>query len=277
MSIGGVLIEIAIGSFIAHADGSIAVPEHAALLARVDAAELPSHERARLIANLQWLMTVRPDLALFRRRLSDASEETRQQIGQTALAMAAVDGVIDPGEIKAVERLYKSISLPPDGIYSALHALAVGAEPIAVRAAQEGAEEYTIPRPDQEATVSLSADRVAALMADTARASVVLESIFGDDDAEESDAEDEAAEEGDIVFAGLEPKHAAFLSELLTRPQWDEPDMATLARQFELMQGGAIETLNEWSFDRFGYALIEEYEGYELNPDVRAELGNTAT
>ena len=52
--------------------------------------------------------------------------------------------------------------------------------------------------------------------------------------------------------------------------------MATLARQFELMQAGAIETLNEWSFDRFGDTLIEEYEGYELNPEVSTELANAA-
>ena len=38
------------------------------------------------------------------------------------------------------------------------------------------------------------------------------------------------------------------------------------------MQSGALETLNEWAFERFGDALIEEYEGYELNPDVVAEL-----
>ena len=83
-------------------------------------------------------------------------------------------------------------------------------------------------------------------------------------------------EDTDTAFTGLEPKHAAFLGELLTRSRWDEADMATLARQFELMQAGAIETLNEWSFDRFGDTLIEEYEGYELNPEVSTELANAA-
>lgn len=271
-----VLVAIAIGSFIAHADGTIAAPEHAALLARIDNAELPAPERARLVANLQWLMAVQPDLALFRRRLVDASEEVRQQFGEMALGMAAADGAIDPGEIKAVERLYKSIGLSADGIYSALHALAAGDEPVTVRRAQEQPKGFDIPKPEREATVSLNTDRVAALMADTARASAVLGSIFSDDDLGESDPQEEAADDADTIFIGLEPKHAAFLGELLTRPHWDEPDMATLARQFELMQAGTIETLNEWSFDRFGDTLIEEYEGYELNPEVSAELANLA-
>ena len=272
-----VLVAIAVGSFIAHADGAVAAAEETALLARVDASQLPAPERARLLANLRWLMAVRPDVALFRRRLADASEEVRRQFGETALAMAMADGAIDPGEIKAVERLYKSIGLATDGIYSALHALAAGNEPVTVRRARQGPEDFAIPSPEREGTVSLDAARVTALMADTARASAVLGSIFSEEeDAEEIDSQEEAAEDVDAVFAGLEPKHVAFLGELLTRPRWDEPDMATLARQFELMQAGTIETLNEWSFDRFGDALIEEYEGYELNPEVSVELADSA-
>ena len=270
-----VLVAIAIGSFIAHADGSIGAPEHAALLARIEATELPDPERVRLVANLQWMVAVRPDLPLFRRRLADAPEEVRRQFGEAALAMAVADGMIDPREIKAVERLYKSMGLATDGIYSALHALLAGGEPVTVRPARVGPAEFAIPPPKRERRVSLDTERVAKLMADTARASAVLGNIFSEDEAEDA-SQEEAVEDTDTAFTGLEPKHAAFLGELLTRSRWDEADMATLARQFELMQAGAIETLNEWSFDRFGDTLIEEYEGYELNPEVSTELANAA-
>ena len=38
------------------------------------------------------------------------------------------------------------------------------------------------------------------------------------------------------------------------------------------MESGALETLNEWAFQRYGDMLIEEYEGYDINPDVAADL-----
>ena len=266
-----ILVAIAMGSFIAHADGTIAANERRALEARIDAAELPEPEHARLLANLQWMLAIPPDLSLFRRRLKDAPESTRHELGQVALAMASADGVIDPGEIKAIERLYKAIGLTTDGVYSDLHALAARSEPVTVRAAGEQARDFAIPPPpERDGRVVLDPERVASLMADTARVSSVLGDIFRDDDLEE-DLE-ETQEDVGSGFLGLDAQHAAFLGELLARPHWDETEISALAGQFRLMQSGALETLNEWAFERFGDALIEEYEGYELNPDVVAEL-----
>lgn len=266
-----ILVAIAMGSFIAHADGTIAANERLALEARIDAAELPEPECARLLANLQWMLAIPPDLSLFRRRLKDAPESTRNELGQVALAMASADGVIDPGEIKAIERLYKAIGLTTDGVYSDLHALVARSEPVTVRAAAEQARDFAIPPPpERDGRVILDPGRVASLMADTARVSSVLGDIFRDDELEE-DLE-ETQEDIGSGFPGLDVQHAAFLGELLTRPHWGETEVSTLAGQFRLMQSGALETLNEWAFERFGDALIEEYEGYELNPDVVAEL-----
>ena len=267
------LLVIALGSFIAHADGTIATKERNALEARIDAATLPGPERARLLANLQWMLAVPPDLTLFRRRLKDAPEGTRHELGQIALAMAAADGVIDPGEIKSIERLYKAIGLTTDGVYSDLHALTARTEPVTVRAAGAPARDFAVPpSPERYGKVVLDTGRVASLMADTARVSSVLGDIFSDDEAEEE--LEETQEDSGIGFPGLDAQHSAFLGELLTRPQWDEADLATLAGQFRLMRAGALETLNEWSFERFGDVLIEEYEGYELNQDVVAEIKN---
>ena len=86
-----ILVAIAMGSFIAHADGTIAADERRALEARIGAAELPEPECARLLANLQWMLAIPPDLSLFRRRLKDAPESTRHELGQVALAMAGTD------------------------------------------------------------------------------------------------------------------------------------------------------------------------------------------
>ena len=266
-----ILVAVAMGSFIAHADGTIAAKERSALEARTDAAELSGAERARLLANLQWMLAVPPDLALFRRRLKDVPESTRHELGQIALAMAAADGAIDPGEIKAIERLYKAIGLTTDGVYSDLHALTARSEPVTVRTADVPARDFTIPSPpERDRKVVLDAGRVASLMADTARVSSVLGEIFHDEEPEEEPEETLEDTRGD--FLGLDMQHAAFLGELLTRLHWDEAEFATLATQFRLMPGGALETLNEWSFDRFGDMLIEEYEGYDLNPDVVAQL-----
>ena len=269
------LVAIAMGSFVAHADGTIAAKERSALEARIDSGALSGAERARLLANLQWMLAVPPDLALFRRRLKDAPEGVRHELGQVALAMAAADGVINPGEIKTIERLYNAIGLSTDGVYSDLHALTARGEPVTVRPAGEPARDFAIPpppEPERDGKVVLDAGRVALLMADTARVSSVLGEIFRDDESE--DSEEDAPEATGNGFPGLDAPHAAFLGELSSRSRWDEAEFAILAGRFRLMPSGALETLNEWSFDRYGDMLIEEYEGYELNPEIVAEFGH---
>ena len=265
------LVAVAIGGFVAQADGAIAAKEQRALEARINASGVTEAERARLFANLQWMLVVPPDLALFRRRMTGLSEDARHELGRAALAMALVDGVLDPGEIKAIERLYRAMGLKEDGIYSDLHALALRSEPVTVRPAGEPEREFTIPpRPEPESKVALDPERVAVLMADTARVSAVLGDIFKEDDAGEGPEEPPGGTTD--RFMGLDDRHAALLTELLAHASWTETEFADLTAQFRLMQAGTLETLNEWSFSHFGAALIEEYEGYELNPEVVHEL-----
>ena len=266
-----ILITIAMASFVARADGKIAAMERSALESIIDGAELSITERARLLANLEWMLTVPPDLALLRRRLSGVSESAPHEFAQVALAMAAADGAVGSEEIKAIERIYKALGLETDGIYSALHALASRSEPVAVLMAGEPERTFAIPPPlERDSRVVLDDQRVASIMSDTARIATILGDLFKDDQPDEE--QDTAMEEDESEFEGLDAKHTAFLGELLAQPHWEEPEFAKLARDFSLMESGALETLNEWAFQRYGDILIEEYEGYDINPDVAAEL-----
>ena len=265
------LFNISMGGFVAHSDGQVAKKERDILEARVATAPLSHVERLRLLANLEWTLAVPPDLALLRRRLRGVSEDIRCELGRAALGMAAVDGVIEPAEVRAIEGIYKAMGLNVEGVYSDLHALVLPDEPKTIRPSREEKRGYEIPPPPgRNERVVLDEERLAALMADTKRVSDFLADIFQEDQPD--DEPDDTSEGSGKAFAGLDSRHAALLRKLLTRSNWDEAEYAKLVAGFQLMSGGALETLNEWSFNRFGDTLIEEYDGYELNPEVRAEL-----
>ena len=268
----GLLAALAMGSFVAQADESVGASELDALATAIESApDLPDEEQSRLKANLKWMMTVPPDLPLLRRHLRKASYETSHEMGQIALSIAASDGVISGKEVAALERLYKAIGLETDVIYSALHTLTSVDDPVTVIPPTEGQPGFAIPaRPGADGTVRLDADRVATVMANTARVSSILSEIFQGDELEEENTEE--VDEGGNVFIGLDGKHAAFLGELMSRSRWDGEEYRTLARQFRLLPEGAIETVNEWSFDRFGGLLIEEEDGYLINTEVKDEI-----
>ncbi|WP_239806759.1 tellurite resistance TerB C-terminal domain-containing protein, partial [Croceicoccus hydrothermalis] len=49
-----------------------------------------------------------------------------------------------------------------------------------------------------------------------------------------------------------------------------------IASKQGLMPSGALEVVNEWAFDKFDEALLDEYDGYDVSPDIadtlRAEM-----
>ena len=100
--------------------------------------------------------------------------------------------------------------------------------------------------------------------------SSILGQIFQEEESEDDDGEDIAVI-GD-EFAGLDEKHSAFLGELISRPHWDVQEYNLLASQFRLLPQGAVETVNEWSFNRFGDLLIEEGDGFSINSEVSSEI-----
>jgi len=127
--------------------------------------------------------------------------------------------------------------------------------------------------PEFDSKIVLDAERVAPVTANTERVSSVLGDIFRGEDPE-VDQEATLEDAGD-TFSGLDAQHVAFLRVLLTKPHWEEVELETLAKQFQLMWEGALETVNEWSFQRFDDVFIEKDEGYyeiNLDPDIITQL-----
>ena len=267
---------LAMGSFIAHADGGVVDHERAELLRRIAAtADLTTQERAHLVAALAWSLAVPPDLGLLARRLKDAPAGVKQDLAQLALVVAASDGVLDPREIAAIERLYRALGLDSGGIYTALHGLVAGAAPVTVRPGQPEAGFAIPPRPAAAAPrLMLDRDRIAAVMVDTAQVARFLDLQLGDapDDPPAAAAALDPATPPAAGFDGLDAAHVALLADLFARDQWSETDFAALAAQHRLPAAGALETINEWSFDHLGDRIIEDHDGYALNRDLVARL-----
>lgn len=60
--------------------------------------------------------------------------------------------------------------------------------------------------------------------------------------------------------------------ELIRVPSWSSDSFGKLAQQFGLMPAGALESVNEWAFERFDEALLEEADEFEINPSIAAQL-----
>ncbi len=266
---------------IAHADGVIADQEIRQLVGSVQGSpHLATCERRRLSALATWLLLVPPPFNEIKKRLGQVSETERRSLAQFALAMAAADDRIDPKEIEQLERLYKLLNLEPSVLYSDLHALecdASGPEegPVTVRQASKGAPQHRIPPPPKTAPlepITLDHSRIERVRRETEVVASVLSGIFATptDDSDPDPIQEPSIDEP-VAFEGLDRRHASLLDEILGREAWSRAEIEALCRGFELMPDGAMETLNEWSFERFDAAIIEYGDTLFVQYDVLPE------
>jgi tellurite resistance protein len=266
------LTELALAAFVAQADHQVVSTELETLRQIISAAgpELGDGETQRLEANLAWLLNVPPDFSLLRRRVSQTDDQTKETLKQIALKMASADNVIQPEEVRSIERIYAALGMDTAGLYADLHVASTNAELVPVREQTERAKGELIPEPPvekpQTQTVMLNKDIIRETQAQTHEVSKLLQSIFDDDHVDEDDLIGESQPQGGL--AGLAPQQESFVLTLIERAVWTEQDYDKLAGQFGLMPSGALETVNEWAFDHFDEALIEVYNGYELRQAV---------
>tara|TARA_X000000950_G_scaffold203679_1_gene245063 strand:- start:51634 stop:54303 length:2670 start_codon:yes stop_codon:yes gene_type:complete len=271
------LVNMAIASMIAHADGHIAETEVDAMAQSIDrTTSLTGLEKDILHANLKWFLANPPDLTLLRTHLKNAAPEAADMIRQHAIAITKADGLIHADEVRSLERIYKALGLDENRVYSDLHGEHSPDAPLTVRSASVAPSGETIPsEPEKAAGFKLDHTRVSALSAETAKVKSTLTQIFETGDESET-LEDEVSEDTETTsaqqFDGLSPKHAQFVRELIQTDFWSTEDFERLAQVHGLLPAGALEAVNEWSFERFDDALIEEYEGYELNGDIVAQF-----
>lgn len=266
------LMELALATFVAHADGAISEIEKTNLEAQTrSSAHLTDHEKKRLGANLTWFIAVPPDLTLLRRKLKETGADQQVAIRAALVAAAHADGIVSTEEVAGIEKVYRALGLDSNLVYSDLHAREVPDIPMRVRLAQPGVPGEAIPVEPQAPAKGLDAARIASIRQDTDRVSAVLANIFTTDPSNDEDENTAALS----TLSGLDAKHTALIREVITRPHWTEEDFAELTTRHGLMVAGALETVNEWAFGVHDETLLEEYDGYDVSPDVADALADT--
>lgn len=264
------LFQLALATFVAHSDGEIVDAEHRALRDRIEsAADVTAVERRRLHAELKWYLTVLPDMSLLRTKLKNADEAHHFALRATIVAMAHADNTLQSEEVANIERIYKALGMDAGLAYTDLHAGEVSDGPVRMKAAEPEASGEPIPDEPKARAAPLDAARIAAIRTDTARVSAVLGEIFSSD---EDTGGATNAPPVPSALSGLDPKHALLVGKLVQREHWSEEDLDELAGRYDLMMSGALETINEWAFEKFDDALLEEFEGYDVAPDIAAAL-----
>jgi len=227
---------------------------------------LTPDETTRLRARLAWFGTKAVTLAKAKKLLADATQEEKEFCAWSATVAAGATGEVGKPQIAALEAIHDSLGVPRGALYSGLHAgigaaAAAASEPVLV--SDEVREVvHPIPRPAAATEPALAeSSRLDRIRAETERVSVMLAEIF----VEEEQPPQSSEHADGALLAGLDVEHATLLTRLLSRAEWARDEFDRAASEVGLMPSGAMETINEWSFDRHGAAVLEDGEQVVVN------------
>ena len=238
---------------------------------------LNDSERRRLHARLCLFLADPPKLSGLKSRIGDLDKVQREAVGDFLAMIALADSEILPAEITALNKIFKILGLNPQSVYSKVHVSA--SEPITVRPASITPARHSIPKPPKQengGAIKLDKEKIAALLADSKRISVILGSIFSQEvsefDTAEITIEEELSEQQAPTLMGLETEHSALLQILLRQMRWTRSELEELASDRSLMIDGVLEHLNDTAFEKFNKPLFEGTDPIEINQEIAREV-----
>jgi uncharacterized tellurite resistance protein B-like protein len=265
----GAALMLELGLSIAAADGEIEKEEVGHIASFLESQFLldPPDVR-RLDALMRVFLSQHPSIGGVGKRFKETlAPEQLESVGEFLIGIAASNGSIDKKEITALRSAYRALGLEVKGLDRSLDQFRLRAkEPLEVlRPAESGDEGEAIPprpQPRPGKTFKLDQALLERLMHETRQVATLLDEAMPEEEpGGEPDGTPETVKPPPAPeprFDGLEPRHAAVLTELCSRSSWPLGDFDEIVRRHSLMPSGAMDRINEWSHDRFDDPILEE-------------------
>lgn len=257
------LLTLQLSSAVAHADGNFGVEEIRHLRIHIQSwNHLSPGQRQRLLAQLRLLIAVPVSLASLKKRLEPLDASAKEGIAAFMATVAQSDGTVTPAEVKMLEKVYKALGVEPKKVFGDVHAAATGG---------------STPSPVWKVAATgfkLDPARIAALQQDTEKVSAILANIFKEEPSPQAVVVPEPDEDelhivaAPIGLLGLDEAHSALARILLTRAQWSRAELLDVATDLDLMLDGALEQINEASFDAHDMSFTEGDDPIAVSAEV---------
>ncbi|KML07956.1 hypothetical protein VK92_01980 [Burkholderia sp. LK4] len=262
-----------VAASIAMADGRATESEIAFIHRQIESwSQMTSRQQSRLKARVQVQIAQPVTLVALKKRLEPLSADAKHSLATLLVQTANADGVVSPAEVKLLEKLYQTLGLDPQRLYSDLHGNGVAAAPNSPGISTNANRVES----GSPSAFTLNTARIEALQKETAKVSAMLSDVFaGEEPVVEAVPETSEASEATPAsrgLLGLDDAHSTLLRLLLTRPKWTRAELVDATSDLDMMLDGAIEQVNEAALDHWDEPLIDGDDPLEINQDLAQRL-----
>ena len=242
-----------LGAMVATIDSHVDQTEKTLLIQLIDHdTNLSPTEKRSLHAYLVWRLNTPSNVAGLKARVGTLGATEKAAVSRILIGVAMADGKIDPDEIKQLEKLYTLLGLDKALVTGDIHGMSsskAGVRPVSPQS-------ETI----SPASTSFQLDEsiLAIHESETKDVQSMLGAIFVED--EPVSESDNSATDSSVLEeeTGIDKPHYTLFESLIRKDKWTREEVEALCRDSGLMVSGALETINDWSFDKVDAAVLEE-------------------
>lgn len=209
-------------------------------------------EKQSLHAYLVWRLSTPSNITGLKARLEALGKTEKAAVSRILVGVAMADGKIYPEEIKQLEKLYTMLGIDKALVTGDIHGMTSSKAGLRPSSSQSETAS-SVPTSFQ-----LDESILAIHESETKDVQSMLGAIFVEDEPTgESDdsTTDSTTTEEEI---GIDKQHYALFESLIRKDKWTREKVEALCRDSGLMVSGALETINDWSFDKVDAAVLEE-------------------
>lgn len=258
-----ILIHLWLGSIIAKQDESIHDNKLEVLKSRIDSEnQLTPAEKQSLHAYLMWRLHNTVSFTGLKKHLSVLDPQTKETISQNLIEISLADGKVTKQEITHLEKLFQMLGIDKSLISTKLHNQST-------KNGQESSVNTSIATTEHvDGEFKLNNSRLEFHETQTKEIQSLLKTIFTESEEETEEITPDINQEEGI----LDESHHKFYKQLITQEKWSREEVNKICEDLNLMIDGAIEIINDWSFDTVDSAVIDDDEDIYIDFEIVQEL-----
>lgn len=213
------------------------------------------------LSNNSYTIKIKPKKNYFK-TFKNPNEEVASLVVQACFH----DGLVSKDRVKKAEKVYAYMGWDNGSLSSSIHKLQTSSPELSNRKANAGLDFEKLKKYENE----------------TKKVGSILSNVFSNDESvveaetlAPSAASEEPATTDSLGLDGLDEVHSELYNKLVEKDEWATADVEAMCQSLDLMLSGAIETINDWSFEKIDAAVIEEDDDLVIvDSDSVAELKN---
>ncbi len=231
--------------------------------------ELSEFDKKSLNAYLKWRQHSPITMTGLKLSISKQNKTEKEKIRQTVIHIALTVLQMSPEKIKLLEKIYLLLNLDKSQLLTDIH-----------HSSSQGKSALPSKRSTgKNAAFSFDDATLALHEIETKNVQNMLSAIFNEEEIEENNLEKQhiinsvahSDEKGNI--AGLDAPHAILYQALTAKEKWRRNEVIALCQKSALMIDGALEIINDWSFDQVDAPVLnDEGDIIFVSQDIVEEL-----